>query len=133
MTEQGLEKLKELEREMRKLRNETEEVHGQLRDLLWNEDESNQQLDNGNVCPNNKKDEAIRALSEWADEDKDNRSVVVIADYERGTHVCYSGIGNNLAKAIATATLLDDTLCAVCTKAMRIHRNNKEQDNGDEE
>lgn len=46
MTPQGLEKLKELEREMRKLRNETEEVHGQLRDLLWNEEENNQQLDN---------------------------------------------------------------------------------------
>lgn len=68
---------------------------------------------------NNKRDEAIRALSEWAEEDKENRSMIVIADDERGTHVCYNGNGNNLAKGIATATLQDDTLCAVCTKAMR--------------
>lgn len=46
MTEQRLEKLKELERAVRKLRNETEEVHGQIRDLLWSEEENNQQLEN---------------------------------------------------------------------------------------
>lgn len=45
MTKQGLEKLKELEREMRKLRNDAEDVHGQIRDLLWTEEEDNQQLD----------------------------------------------------------------------------------------
>ena len=65
---------------------------------------------------NNKQNEAIRALSEWAED-------------ERSTHVCYNGIGNNLAKAIANATLQDDKLCAVCNKAVRIHRNNKGQDN----
>ena len=78
------------------------------------------------------KNELIDALSEWAEEDKENRSMIVIAGDERGTHVCYNGIGNNLAKAIANATLQDDTLCAVCNKAMRIHRNNKDQDNDEE-
>lgn len=78
---------------------------------------------------NNKQNEAIRALSEWAEEDKENRSMIVITDDERSTHVCYNGLGNNLAKAIANATLQDDKLCAVCNKAVRIHRNNKGQDN----
>lgn len=119
MTEQGLEKLKELEREMRKLRNETDEVHGQLRDLLWNEDESNQQLDNGNVCPNNKKDEAIRALSEWADEDKDNRSVVVIADDERGTHVYYGGSEDNQVAALQVSISNNKHVKNLCAKALR--------------
>lgn len=45
MTKQGLEKLKELEREMRKLRNETEDIHGQIRDLLWSEEEDRQRQD----------------------------------------------------------------------------------------
>lgn len=35
-----LKELRELEREVRKLRNETEEIHGQIRDLLWNEEEN---------------------------------------------------------------------------------------------
>ena len=43
MTPQGLEKLKELEREMRKLRNDAEDIHSQIRDLLWDEEEDNQQ------------------------------------------------------------------------------------------
>lgn len=43
MKKQRLEKLKKLEREMRKLRNEAEDIHGQIRDLLWSEEEDNQQ------------------------------------------------------------------------------------------
>jgi len=43
MTPQGLAKLQKLEREMRKLRNETEDIHGQIRDLLWSEEEDHQQ------------------------------------------------------------------------------------------
>lgn len=43
MTKQGLNELKELERAVRKLRNETEEIHGQIRDLLWDEEENNKQ------------------------------------------------------------------------------------------
>lgn len=45
MRKQGLNELRELERAVRKLRNETEEIHGQIRDLLWNEEENEQ--DNG--------------------------------------------------------------------------------------
>lgn len=36
-------KLKKLEREMRKLRNDAEDIHGQIRTLLWDEEEENQQ------------------------------------------------------------------------------------------
>lgn len=43
MKKQRLEKLKKLEREMRKLRNDAEDIHGQIRDLLWSEEEDNQQ------------------------------------------------------------------------------------------
>lgn len=43
MTKQRLERLKKLEREMRKLRNDAEDIHGQIRDLLWSEEEDNQQ------------------------------------------------------------------------------------------
>lgn len=43
MTRDGLNTLKDIEREMRKLRNETEDIHGQIRDLLWSEEEDNQQ------------------------------------------------------------------------------------------
>lgn len=35
--------IKKLEREMRKLRNGTEDIHGQIRDLPWSEEEDNQQ------------------------------------------------------------------------------------------
>lgn len=130
MTEQGLEKLKELEREMRKLRNETEEVHGQLRDLLWNEDESNQQLDNGNACPNNKKDEAIRALSEWAKEDKENRSVLVLADDESDTSLDCNGNGANMANMLAKAMINNRLLYIVCATAMLMCKELETKDNG---
>lgn len=43
MTKKSLERLKKLEREMRKLRNDAEDIHGQIRDLLWSEEEDNQQ------------------------------------------------------------------------------------------
>ena len=43
MKKQRLEKLKKLEREMRKLRNDAEDIHGQIRDLLWSDEEDNQQ------------------------------------------------------------------------------------------
>ena len=43
MTRDGLNTLKKIEREMRKLRNETEDIHGQIRDLLWSEEEDHQQ------------------------------------------------------------------------------------------
>lgn len=46
MTKQSLNKLRKLERAVRKLRNDAEEIHGQIRDLLWDEEENNQQLDN---------------------------------------------------------------------------------------
>ena len=44
MTKQWLEELRELERAVRKLRNDAEEIHGQIRDLLWDEEENNKQL-----------------------------------------------------------------------------------------
>lgn len=43
MTKKSLERLKKLEREMRKFRNDAEDIHGQIRDLLWSEEEDNQQ------------------------------------------------------------------------------------------
>ena len=43
MTKQRLEELRKLEREMRKLQNDAEDIHGQIRDLLWSEEENSQQ------------------------------------------------------------------------------------------
>lgn len=42
MTDQRLKTLRELERAIRKLRNEIEEIHGQVRDLTWDEEENEQ-------------------------------------------------------------------------------------------
>lgn len=119
MTPQGLAKLKKLEREMRKLRNETEDIHGQIRDLLWSEEEDNQQLDGDKVWLNDKKSEAIKALSEWADEDKEHRSVIIVAGCEIGTHVAYNGADDNQVAALQEAICRDGHIEDTCAKALR--------------
>lgn len=119
MTEQGLEKIKELEREMRKLRNDAEDIHSQIRDLLWDEEEDSQQLDGDKVWLNNKKNEAIKALSEWADEDKEHRSVIIVAGCEIGTHVAYNGADDNQVAALQEAIYRNEHIKETCTKALR--------------
>lgn len=119
MTEQRLEKLKELEREMRKLRNDADEIHSQIRDMLWDEEEDNQQLDGDKVWLNDKKSKAIKALSEWADEDKEHRSVIIVAGCEIGTHVAYNGADDNQVAALQEAIYRNEHIKETCTKALR--------------
>lgn len=76
------------------------------------------------MTKNNKQDELSEALLRWAEEDEENRSVLVLADDESGTRLVYNGSGANLANALANAMLQDKGLRAVCAVAMLIYRNN---------
>lgn len=80
------------------------------------------------MTKNSKQDELAEALLMWAEEDEDNRSVLVLADDESGTRLVYNGGGINLANVLANAMLQDKGLCAVCASAMLIYRNNKAND-----
>lgn len=77
---------------------------------------------------NNKQDELAEALLRWAEEDVENRSVLVLADDESGTRLVYNGTGVNIANVLANAMLNDRKLYSVCASAMLIYRNNKEND-----
>lgn len=80
------------------------------------------------MTKNSKQDELAEALLMWAEEDEDNRSVLVLADDESGTRLVYNGGGINLANALANAMLQDKGLRAVCAGGMLIYRNNKAND-----
>ena len=80
------------------------------------------------MTKNSKQDELAEALLMWAEEDEDNRSVLVLADDESGTRLVYNGGGINLANVLANAMLQDKGLRAVCASAMLIYRNNKAND-----
>lgn len=85
------------------------------------------------MTKNNKKDELAEALFRWAEEDKENRSVLVLADDESDTHLGCMGGGANLAKALANAMLQEEKLRSVCDCAMLLCRNNKENDHDKEQ
>lgn len=76
------------------------------------------------MTKNNKRDELIDELVRWAEEDEENRSLLVLADDKRGTRLVYNGGGINLANALANAMLQEDKLRSVCDCAMLLYRNN---------
>ena len=80
------------------------------------------------MTKNNKKDELAEALFRWAEEDNENRSVLVLVDDESDTRLGCMGGGANLAKALANAKLR-----SVCDCAMLLYRNNKENDHDKEQ
>lgn len=80
------------------------------------------------MTKNNKRDELTEALIRWAEEDKENRSVLVLADDESSTRVACNGMGFNIANALANAMLQDKVLRTVCASAMRICGKNKAND-----
>lgn len=84
------------------------------------------------MMKNNKQDKLSEALLRWAEEDEENRSVLVLADDESGTRLVYNGGGINLANVLANAMLQDEVLCTVCATAMLIYGNNKEHDDDEE-
>lgn len=80
------------------------------------------------MTKNNKRDELIDELVRWAEEDNENRSVLVLAADKRDTRLACNGTGVNLANALANALLQEDKLRSVCDCAMLLYRNNKEND-----
>lgn len=71
---------------------------------------------------NNEQEEAVSTLLGWADEDRENRSVLVLADDESDTRLGCMGGGANLAKALANALLQEEKLRSVCATAMLIYK-----------
>lgn len=63
------------------------------------------------------KNELIDGLLDWAAEDEDNLSVMIIAGDEEGVHVAYNGAGNNLVYFLSEAMRNNAYLREVCVKA----------------
>lgn len=84
------------------------------------------------MTKNNKKDELAEALIKWAEENDENRSVLVLADDESDTRMGCIGGGANLAKSLANAMLQDRKLYIVCATAMLIYKANNENDDDEE-
>ena len=84
------------------------------------------------MTKNNKRDELVDELIRWAEEDKENRSVLVLAEDESSTRLVCNGMGVNLANALANAMLQDKVLRTVCASAMRIYGKNKANDDDNE-
>lgn len=84
------------------------------------------------MTKNNKRDELTEALVRWAEEDKENRSVLVLAEDESSTRLVCNGMDVNLANALANAMLNDKVLRTVCASAMRIYGKNKANDDDNE-
>lgn len=120
MTPQGLNELRKLERAVRKLRNETEEIHGQIRDLLWDEEENNQQLDGDKAMTIA---EIIKKLEEWKD-DNESRSFLLVAEDEDGIKESVKGSCINLGAALASVMNDDEQI----EKAVQWTMNLKEMD-----
>lgn len=81
---------------------------------------------------NNKQDELADALFEWAEEDADNRSVIIIAGDEESVRKTYHGSSDNLVLALANAMLKDEVLLSLCATAIHICRTNKANDYDEE-
>lgn len=67
---------------------------------------------------NNKQDEQAEALLRWAEEDLDNRSVIIIAGDEESVLKTYYGSGGNLVESLAEAMIADKELRSVCASAL---------------
>ena len=85
------------------------------------------------MTKSSKQDKLAEALLRWADEDVENRSLLVLVDDESGTRLAYDGTGTNLANILANAMLQDKKLCCVCATAMRIYKENKAKNNDEEQ
>ena len=81
---------------------------------------------------NNKQDELAEALLEWAKEEEDNRSVILIASDEESVRKTYNGRGDNLVESLVQAMRTDEDLYSVFATAMLIYNANKENDDDEE-
>ncbi len=74
------------------------------------------------MTKSNKQEEAVSTLLEWAEEDEETRSLLIIADYEDNTHLVYTGTDLSLVAALAVAMRKDETIRQVCADAMKLLR-----------
>lgn len=74
------------------------------------------------------KDELIDGLLDWAAEDEDNLSVMIIAGDATGVNVAgnWSEDNDNMLRAMTTAMCTNEYVRDVCTKALELARSYKE-------
>lgn len=70
------------------------------------------------MTTNNKQDELAEALLEWAKEDEENRSVLVLAGDEDNTRLAYNGTNRNLVTDLAIFMRKDERIRQVFADAM---------------
>lgn len=81
------------------------------------------------MTKNNKRDELVDELVRWAEEDKENRSVLIIADDESDTSLACNGNGANIANILAKAMINNRLLYIVCATAMLMCKELETKDN----
>lgn len=76
------------------------------------------------MTKNKKQDELAEALLRWAEEDEDNRSVMIIAGDATGVNVagCWSDDNDNMLKAMTAAMCNNEYVRDVCAKALELAR-----------
>ena len=84
------------------------------------------------MTKNNKQDELAEALLEWAKEDDENRSVLLLAGDEENIRKTYHGSGSNLVESLVNAMRDDKELYTLFATAMLIYKANKENGNDEE-
>lgn len=84
------------------------------------------------MTKNNKLEELAEALLEWAKEDEENRSVMLIAGDEKNVRNAYRGSRRNLIVSLANAMLKDKNLRSMCAEALSLCEKNKEPDYDEE-
>lgn len=77
------------------------------------------------MMKNNKQDELSKALLKWAEEDEDNRSVMLIAGDEESVCNAYQGSKHNLVESLTNALLKDKELRSVCASAFFMYEKNR--------
>lgn len=77
------------------------------------------------MTKSNKQDELAEALLRWAEEDEDNRSVMLIAGDEESVRNTYYGSRGNLVESLAEAMRTDMELRSVCANALFMYEQNK--------
>lgn len=70
------------------------------------------------MTKSNKQDELAEALLKWAEEDEDNRCVILIAGDEESVRKTYHGSRGNLVESLAEAMVADKELRSVCASAL---------------
>lgn len=81
---------------------------------------------------NSTQEEAVSTLLEWAEEDEENRSVLMLAGDEESIRKTYFGSGSNLVESLVKAMRTDNELYILFATAMLIHKANKENDDDEE-